>query len=289
MSAQVHRVQRFRSLLVVVGVVLSPSAVIRAQAAGSAAAIDTLIHRSSAAAQIEASANPAAKAKQKEAEEIYERAVAAERAGDTVRAKSLLSDASKTMIEAARLAGRESVVDDKKRADFNKRLESVEALLEAYERVRAEKADKSKGDSIVMQARGKVARSRASLDAGQTDEARTQLDEAYASVKLGIERLREGDTLVRSLNFGSKEEEYRYELDRNDTHSMLVAMLLKDKMRSPGTAQTVQPLIDRAAELRRKAETSAASGQHAIAIALLEESTVQLVRAIRAAGIYVPG
>ena len=39
--------------------------------------------------------------------------------------------------------------------------------------------------------------------------------------------MRSGDTLVRSLNFASKEEEYRYEIDRNDTHQMLIKVLVE--------------------------------------------------------------
>ena len=101
--------------------------------------------------------------------------------------------------------------------------------------------------------------------------------------------MRDGKTLVRSLNFASKEEEYHYELDRNDTHKMLVKVLLKDKMKDPKTAARVKENIDKADALRIEAEQLAISKNFTEAVQTLENSTKQIVRAIRAAGIYIPG
>jgi hypothetical protein len=54
-------------------------------------------------------------------------------------------------------------------------------------------------------------------------------------------------------------------------------------------APMVKPFVDRAAALRRDAEGQAGRGDHAGAIRALEDSTRELVRAIRAGGIYIPG
>ena len=93
-----------------------------------------------------------------------------------------------------------------------------------------------------------------------------------------------------SLNFASKEEEYHYELDRNDTHQMLVTVLLEEKMAdSAGVAKMVNVFLDKARLLREEGDRQAARGDFEAAVQTLEESTKELVRAIRSGGIYIPG
>ena len=92
---------------------------------------------------------------------------------------------------------------------------------------------------------------------------------------------------MRSLNFATPEEEYHYEIDRNDTHRMLVQMLLKDKR--GGADAMVDQAVSASGRLRTQAEAEAARNDHKTAIKTLEESTRELVKAIRAAGVYIPG
>jgi hypothetical protein len=131
----------------------------------------------------------------------------------------------------------------------------------------------------------RIAEAQRMAKAGNMEAGRVELDRAYLVTKAAVSSLRSGDTLVRSLEFASKEEEYRYEIDRNDTHQMLVKVLLDGK---PETAQT-RSFVERAAKLRAQAESAAARRDHAGAIQILEDSTRELVRAIRGAGIYIPG
>ena len=108
-------------------------------------------------------------------------------------------------------------------------------------------------------------------------------------MKVTIESIRSGQTLVRSLRFASKEEEYHYEIDRNDTHSMLIGLLVDEKKKSDAMRQKIVDYVAQADLLRQQAEAYAKDGAHEQAIELLEQSTRQLVRAIRSAGIYIPG
>jgi hypothetical protein len=94
---------------------------------------------------------------------------------------------------------------------------------------------------------------------------------------------------VRSLNFANKEEEYNYEIDRNDTHQMLIKVLLEGRRDMPGVESMVSGRVERARQVRTQAEQAAARGDHAAGIKLLEESTGELVKAIRSAGVYIPG
>ena len=53
-----------------------------------------------------------------------------------------------------------------------------------------------------------------------------------------------------------------------------------------GTAET---FINKAVVLREDAESAAGKKKYEEAIELLEESTKELIRAIRSAGVYIPG
>ncbi|MDQ1315269.1 MAG: hypothetical protein QG662_1378 [Pseudomonadota bacterium] len=178
----------------------------------------------------------------------------------------------------------------KQRQDFDNRMASVEALLMAQRRIVEEKKggakEKEAGDRIEALMR----ESAALAEAGKLDQGRVVLDRAYVMVKKDIQGLRGGETLVRTLNFASKEEEYRYEIDRNDTHTMLIDLLLKEKRQSvAGLDEMVSNRIKQAMLLRAMAEAFAAQGDFESGIKKLEESTHEIVHAIRAAGVFIPG
>jgi hypothetical protein len=245
-----------------------------------------LIESSSGAKQIESSGNAAAAAQRARARELHRQAGETLRTGQLEAASKLLDDSSRAMFEGVRLAAPEQLVERKQRADFDARMESTRALLEAQKRISAEKnagpraGDLSRRVEALMAEAGELARG------GRLVDARRTLDQAYLAVKAAIGSLRDGDTVVRSLSFASKAEEYVYEVDRNDTHRMLVQLLLKDKR---GADAMVEQAVAAAAKLRAQAEDEASRRDHEAAVRTLEQSTRELVRAIRGAGIYIPG
>ncbi len=249
------------------------------------AAVETLIERSSGARQIEEGGGAPAREKRARARDIYRQARAAYDGGQLALASQLLPRASMEMFEAVRLASPEQVTGPKASADFNARLETVNALLAAFRRVAAEKGGAPGTAETGRDIEGRIAEAQRLAQAGNLAAGRAELDRAYLLTKAAVSTLRGGDTLVRSLEFANKEEEYRYEIDRNDTHRMLIRVLLDGK---PDNAQT-RGFVGRAAQLRAQAEGVAARRDHAGAIELLEESTRELVRAIRGAGVYIPG
>lgn len=253
--------------------------------------VGKLLESSSAARQIESSKAPEAMARRDRAREIYKSARASLNAGDLEKANSQLAEVRAAFFEAVRMAAPEEVTAKKLEADYRARLDSVNALLGAYRRVASEKGSASKTVSeTVAQIDKSVAEAARLAQGGKYKEGRTELDRAYLVAKAGISSLRSGDTLVRSLNFASKEEEYHYEIDRNDTHQMLIKVLVEEKRAgNPLLDQQVQGFVTKSKELRSAAESAAAKRDHAQAVKLLEESTVELVRAIRNAGIYIPG
>jgi hypothetical protein len=248
----------------------------------------TLIDSSTAAKQIEASGVREATERRAKARELHGKAGEALRAGDLEGSSRLLDEASRAFIEAVRLARPEQVADAKQRTDYQARLESTRALLDAQKRISAEKNTPRAGDTT-RQVEGMIAEAERQAQAGKLPDARRTIDQAYLTVKAAIGSMRGGETVVRSLNFATPADEYHYEVDRNDTHRMLVDMLLKEKRGSGGIDAMVDQAVATAGQLRTRAEAEAARKDHPTAIKTLEESTRELVKAIRAAGIYIPG
>jgi len=248
--------------------------------------VATLIESSSAARQIESSGVAAAREKRDNARLIHREAAATLRAGDSAGAARLLDQAAREMMNGARLAKPEEVQGQKDRRDFDARMDSARALLAAQQRITAEKGGQAEAREATGRIEQAVAQAQRLAAAGQLDQARPLVDRAYLTARVSIEAMRRGDTLVRSLTFASPREEYAYEVDRNDTHRMLVDLVLAERR---DVAPMVQPLLDKAAVLRREAEAQAQRGDHDNAIRTLEAATRELVRAVRAGGIYIPG
>lgn len=248
-----------------------------------------LLETSAGARQIEASQDAQALAVREEARTLYKTARDAFDAGDLQKTSRLLAETTMLMFKAVRFAAPKGITVTKEAADFKIRQESVKALLSAYQRIASEKAAKGTNETIsevetIMNEAAKLA------EAGNYTEGRAALDRAFITIKTGVRGLRQGDTLVRSLNFASKEEEYHYEIDRNDTHQMLVKMVVDEKRAaSPDLDRQVSAFVVKAKELRAQAEASAAEKDFIGAIKLLEESTAELVKAIRNAGVFIPG
>lgn len=249
------------------------------------AAVENLLERSSAARQVEKSGDATARQKRERAREIHRQARAAFQAGQYARASELLPEASVRMFEAVRLAAPEEVTAPKARADYEARLASVNSLHAAFRRVAAEKPGAAGVAETSRDIENLIRDGERLAGEGRVDAGRAALDRAYLLARAAVSSLRSGDTLVRSLHFTTPEEEYRYEVDRNDTHQMLVKVLLEGKPRTAGQ----QALMEKALRLRTQADVAAAGAGHAAAVKLLEESTRELIRAIRSAGVFIPG
>ena len=251
--------------------------------------MERLLNESSGARQVMDGNSAQAKEKREQALDLYRRAADKVAAGDRDEASGLLDKSAKLMFEAIKLATPSSMLEEKQKVDYGKRKESVMALRDAFYRIADETKDSKSRKEIDRQLTDLVGRADAMLAKGDNDAAQVELDKAYHLLKISIESKRTGQTLVRSLNFESKEEEFHYEIDRNETHRMLVDLLVDEKNQSAYAQDQIVKFVDQAMQLRKQADAYAGEGEYELAIDLLEQSTRQLVRAIRSAGIYIPG
>lgn len=247
-----------------------------------------LLNASSAARSVQGSDKPEVASLYAQAQALYEQAAAAAERGDVARRDTLLDEAAKTMFAAVRLVDT-PIHDDKSRRDFSNRRNSIEALADAYQRVAAEKGQQGSGVTLQQRISSMLDAADSLLAAGDSNSARAQLDAAYVELRGVLSKMRDGDTLVHALEFEGPEDEYLYELDRNDTHRMLARMMLAEKLDDPATKARVTPFIEAAANRRAAAESQATDRKFEDAVALLDASTREYVKALRAAGIYIPG
>lgn len=251
--------------------------------------IERLLNQSSGAKQVINSGNSRAQAKRQQAQDAYRNAQQKIDQGDNQAAVDLLNQSTRLMFEAIKMSTPTSLSEDKIIVNYGKRRESVIALQEAFNRISDENNESQTRDKVNDQLAGIVGQADGLLQQGKNAEARVEIDKAYHLLKVSIESIRSGQTLVRSLQFETKKDEYLYEIDRNDTHTMLISLLVDDKKKSDSMKQKIVDFVTEARLLRQQAEAFAGKDEHEQAIELLEHSTRQLVRAIRSAGIYIPG
>ena len=248
--------------------------------------VRTLLNTSSAAKQIAEANNPKANTERDRALELWSNAKAAFDGGDLAQANKLSTESRKVFIGAVRFAAPEKITAEKQRQDFQNRRDSVMALLDAQKRVSQEKGGVDGAAQAAKDIEKRIGEADQLAAVGKYVDAKVLADQAYLLAKASVNQMRSGDTLVRSLNFKDKAEEYKYELDRNDSLQMLYKVLIEQK---GAPSDMVLGQVAKAKELRLTAEGSAANGDHAGAVKQLEDASQQLVRAIRAAGVFIPG
>lgn len=251
--------------------------------------MDRLLNQSSGAIQVVNSGNSNALEKRQQALDLYRQAQDKIESGDDAAATELLNQSARMMFEAIKLSTPTSMGEDKKIVNYGQRRESVIALQDAFNRISEENNETEIRNKVNDQLSNLINQADDLLQQGKNGEARVEIDKAYHLLKVTIESIRSGQTLVRSLQFKSKEEEYHYEIDRNDTHSMLIGLLVDEESKSETMKSKISDFVGQAQLLREQAEEYASQDAHEQAIELLEQSTRQLVRAIRSAGIYIPG
>lgn len=251
--------------------------------------VERLLTESSAAQKVDASGNAEAIEMKAQAQAHFDKAKNLADSGDSEAAEAELREAIRLLTSAARAANGDAKVSQKQSDDYGSRKESVTALATAHDRIATEKGMTDMNETLQERVAADLALSDKLLAQGKGDEARATLDATYETVKASLEGLRSGDTLVRELNFETPEDEYHYELDRNDTHRMLVEVLLAEKMQASPMRKTADGFIAKAGELRLQAEQAAGKKKFEEAIRLLEDSTKEFIRAIRSAGVYIPG
>ena len=170
-------------------------------------------------------------------------------------------------------------------ADLKTRIDSTRALAAALKRIADEKNDaQASSTSALIEPLLEEAQALGVND--RLPQGRVLADQAYGRVKAQIMRLRAGETLVRSLYFANKRDEYRYELDRFDALRMMIGLLSPAELTLDAALN--MHLVE-AARLRDDAGALAAREQFDDAVRVIEAASEAYLEAFRHGGVSIPG
>lgn len=241
----------------------------------------TLIEKSSSAQQIDKAKVPEALAKREEARVFVQQAEAARQKGDVAEMNKLLTDAKKRLFAAVKLANPEQVTGGKKARDYETRLGSVKVLRDALSRLGG-----PKNELAVKAADANLADAAAQAAEKKFELALASVEKAYAAIKTANIEQRDHTEVVDSKNFATKEDEYKYEIGRNNEYQQLSEAVLSNL--APNLAKMYKPVGEKALGIRKAAEDSAGASDFAAAVTGMEKSTSEYKKIIRAGGIPVP-
>ena len=210
-------------------------------------------------------------------------------AGRYQAANDLLNQALALVNAQARRLSEPAIRRRHERGEYERRLQTAEAFLGAYERVAGEGRISEAARTQMAELRRLIGEAKSLAQAGQLVEATAHLERAYVIARGNITEMRAGQTLTRSLVFDTPAAEYAYERDRNESHVMLLRFALVEKQPPDLLVRQIEAIREEAEELRRQAARQAEAGRHPEAIDLVARSTDMLLRAIRMSGIYIPG
>lgn len=175
----------------------------------------------------------------------------------------------------------------KESVDFHKRLAQVNALQDAFQRISKEKKIEDEKKRLWQQVGDDVDQAKQLADQGMNEEGLDILHHAYGTLKRAVADLRQGETLVQALIFETPADEYHYELDRFDTHRMLLRLLLENK--SKAVQKRAESFLPKATTLYWEAAALADIQAFVQAIKSMEEATQELIKGLRNAGVVLPG
>ncbi len=231
----------------------------------------------------------AAKAALRAIMKLYSGAFAAFAAGDFVSANHQMNEAIRRISKASRTLDYKKSHAALLKKNFTERRASVEALLKAYDRVSKEKKQGNKSLVQSRQIKGYIDKADAFISNGKVDSGTKELEKAYTLVSALTAQLRQGETLVRVLHFETPKDEYLYELDRNDSLISVLQMVVEEKKPNPAYRAKIKELKIKAHDIRKKAAMLAKEGAYHDAMLAVEDSTRNLIRAVRMAGLFIPG
>lgn len=251
--------------------------------------LENLVTKSVAAKTLEMSKDAAAIGALERARALVGQAQKDVESNDFKAAEEKLNDALRLVNTETRRLSQHRVTEEHLQTAYDKRLHSVRAFLKAYERVAQEKGSSSIAARQEEMLTRIIAEAENNARAGKLADAKAALDKAYHITKTQLREMRGGDTLVRTLNFETPKDEYAYEVDRNDSHKMLLKIAIGEQKPGAKTVELIEKLRAKAMDLRAVAENRAKDGDYKAAVQSLEASTQELLKAIRLSGLFVPG
>lgn len=159
-------------------------------------------------------------------------------------------------------------------SDYEHRAKSVQALVSAFHRVSEEKGQKDTGLVLESKIDLIVEKANKIYATGEQAAGLNHLNSAYMIVKEALSALRDGDTLVRSLNFANKKEEYDYYVSK--TSSQKTALLILQNLNPDNRKTSLDRVLSTSQTMLDEASKLAADNLHDEAVPIMDKVLTRL-------------
>ena len=238
--------------------------------------------RSKSAVRIEESDNEEAKNKLQEARDKYQQARQAQSDRDFERSEQLANEAIRLVTSAAMKVP--SKVDERKvqQARYKDLLSQIETYRNwDHQGDEFDAETQAQMDSAILEIE-KAARHAAENDHKKANEFLSMALNIVIKVKNSSLKER---TFSYDLNFETPVDEYNYELSRNNDYIRLIPIAIAQKQPSAGIQSLMDRYVQKAKVKRHDAESQFEEEQFEQAVKAMQESTKDLVSALKIAGV----
>lgn len=248
---------------------------------------DMLVN-SANSSRVKASAHEEAKQMQDKAEKLLGDAKNRLKAGDNQQAYSFAEEALKLLKSAARLVPSEEEMAAL-RENHKELLTSVEHFeqshKESFDRMLKANGNASAVDYDKEHVAALKEEARVMADKNDYSNANKKLQTAQRLITTAIQKMLNSQTIVYDLNFETAEEEYEYELKRFGGYEELVPIAVEQKQPNEGTQKLMESFVKKGQNKRDIAMETAKGGDFPRAIAMLQDATKEIRRALRMVGV----
>ena len=247
-----------------------------------------MLVNSTNSARVKASANDEAKQMQAKAEKLVDSAKQKLKAGDNQAAYSHAEEALKLLKAAADLVPNEEQLAAAKESHqellasiHNFELshkENYERMLKAGGKGAAVDYDKKQVAAIKEEAR---------VLAEKADyvNANKKLEVAQHIITTAIQQMLNSQTIVYDLNFATPKDEFEYELKRYGGYEELIPIAVEQKRPNEGMKKLMETYVKKGQGMRDTAVKTAKAGDYPRAIAMMQDATEEIRRALRMLGV----
>lgn len=115
--------------------------------------------------------------------------------------------------------------------------------------------------------------------------ANAVLGKVQQIITMALHKMLDSTTLVYDLNFATAADEYEYERKRFIGYEELIPIAIEAKKPAPGAIKLMESFHEKARKRRDQAVAKAAAGEYGDAIAMLQQATKTVRRALRMVGV----
>ena len=254
----------------------------------------SLIEDASAAERIQASQDAEALRLFALAKDSYASALTAMKDGNFASAEKQFNEAMSAMGKARRQVPDAAALAAKQRAEYERKLESVESLKKSYLSYlksagrKSGATDKETEESASLGISRLIEAAKKHAEEDHPGDALRTLEKAEQVMRSAMNRVLGSAQLDYTPKFETPAEEYAFELERNRSYLDLIPVAIAELKPTDEAKKNIEGLVERNRVALEQAREYAGQKEYGKALASVHTGTGYLQLALTAAGLVVP-